>query len=91
MKILVTAGPTCEDIDPVRYITNRSTGKMGYSIAAAAAERGHAVTLVSGPVSIDSPPGVDAVAVRSADEMLPVSDSFRKVEARLPTADSENE
>lgn len=70
MKILVTAGPTCEDIDPVRYITNRSTGKMGFAIAAAALERGHEVTLVSGPVSLDPPAGVKLVSVRSTDQML---------------------
>jgi phosphopantothenoylcysteine decarboxylase/phosphopantothenate--cysteine ligase len=67
--ILVTAGPTCEDIDPVRYITNRSSGKMGYAVAEAAARRGARVTLVSGPTALDTPAGVERVNVRSADEM----------------------
>src|SRR5580693_3824251 len=73
--ILITAGPTCEDLDPVRYITNRSSGKMGYAVAEAAARRGAKVFLVSGPVSLDTPPGVDGIAVRSPGEMhTPVFD-----------------
>ncbi len=70
MKILITAGPTREAIDPVRYISNRSSGKMGYAIAAAASARGHEVILVSGPVAIDSPQGISVVKVVSAGEML---------------------
>jgi len=70
MKILVTAGPTREAIDPVRFLSNRSTGKMGYAIAAAAAERGHEVRLISGPVSLDVPSGVDLFSVVTAAEML---------------------
>ncbi|MHC5055590.1 MAG: phosphopantothenoylcysteine decarboxylase domain-containing protein [Planctomycetota bacterium] len=66
---LVTAGPTCEDIDPVRFITNRSSGRMGYAVAAAAAGRGDRVTLVSGPVAIEAPGGCEVVRVRSAREM----------------------
>ena len=58
LNVLVTAGPTCEAIDPVRYITNHSTGKMGYAVAKAAAMRGAKVTLVSGPVNLDPPPFV---------------------------------
>jgi phosphopantothenoylcysteine decarboxylase/phosphopantothenate--cysteine ligase len=69
VKVLVTAGPTREEIDPVRYITNHSSGKMGYAIARAARLRGADVTLVSGPVSIEPPPGVDLVKVESAAEM----------------------
>ncbi|MCD8083437.1 MAG: bifunctional phosphopantothenoylcysteine decarboxylase/phosphopantothenate--cysteine ligase CoaBC [Clostridiales bacterium] len=69
-RILVTAGPTCEAIDPVRYITNHSTGKMGYAIARAAQRRGAEVTLVSGPVSLASPHGVTLVPVHSAREMF---------------------
>lgn len=69
-KILVTAGPTREAIDPVRYITNHSTGKMGYAIARAAARRGAEVTLVSGPVSLGVPLGVKLVPVVSAREMF---------------------
>jgi phosphopantothenoylcysteine decarboxylase/phosphopantothenate--cysteine ligase len=68
-RFLITAGPTQEPLDPVRYITNRSSGKMGYALAEAAAERGAAVTLVSGPVQIPSPSGVDLVPVRTAAEM----------------------
>ncbi len=68
-KVLVTAGPTEEAIDPVRYITNHSTGKMGYAIAKAAMERGAEVTLVSGPVAIEPPMFVDVVNVRSAADM----------------------
>lgn len=68
-KILVTAGPTREAIDPVRFITNHSTGKMGYAIAKMAAFRGADVTLVSGAVSIESPAFVNLVSVESAEEM----------------------
>jgi phosphopantothenoylcysteine decarboxylase/phosphopantothenate--cysteine ligase len=70
MRILVTAGPTREYFDSVRFISNPSTGKMGYAIAAAAARRGHSVMLVSGPVSLVGPDGVDMVQVVSAQEML---------------------
>ena len=66
---LVTAGPTCEDIDPVRFITNRSSGGMGYAVARAAVARGNRVTLVSGPVAIEAPEGCEVVRVRSAREM----------------------
>ena len=67
--VLVTAGPTEERIDPVRYITNRSTGKMGYAIAEAAAERGANVVLVSGPVGLDAPRGVERVSIESSAEL----------------------
>src|SRR5579859_656840 len=67
--VLVSAGPTCEDLDPVRYITNRSSGKMGYAIAEAAAKRGAKVILVSGPVSLETPSGVERIDVRTAEEM----------------------
>ena len=69
MKILISAGPTREKIDPVRFITNFSTGKMGYALAAAAAEAGHEVTLVSGPVALSTPAGVQRISVESAAEM----------------------
>lgn len=69
-KVLVTAGPTREAIDPVRYITNHSTGKMGYAIARAAARRGAEVTLVSGPVALAAPLGVKLVPVVSARDMF---------------------
>ena len=68
-RVLVTAGPTQEDLDPVRYLTNRSSGKMGYAIAKAAARRGAEVTLVSGPVSLPAPKYVAFVPIRSAQEM----------------------
>ena len=67
--VLVTAGPTCEDLDPVRYLTNRSSGKMGYAVAEAAARRGAKVILVSGPTSLETPTGVRRVDVRSAEQM----------------------
>jgi len=67
--VLVSAGPTQEPLDPVRYITNRSSGKMGYALAAAAAARGARVILVSGPVHIPAPPGVEVVNVRTAHQM----------------------
>lgn len=67
--ILITAGPTYEAIDPVRGITNRSSGKMGYALAEAALERGARVTLVSGPVSVPAPAGANTIRVRSAAEM----------------------
>jgi phosphopantothenoylcysteine decarboxylase/phosphopantothenate--cysteine ligase len=67
--VLVTAGPTYEDLDPVRYLTNRSSGKMGYAMAQAAARRGAKVILVSGPTSLETPAGVRRVDVRTAEEM----------------------
>ncbi|MES2981280.1 MAG: phosphopantothenoylcysteine decarboxylase [Verrucomicrobiota bacterium] len=72
MKILITAGPTREAIDPVRFLTNRSSGKMGYAIADAAVHAGHQVLLISGPTSLDVPAGVDFVPVESAAEMYEV-------------------
>ena len=69
-KVLVTAGPTQESLDPVRYLTNHSTGKMGYAIAKMAMLRGADVTLVSGPTSIPYPPFVKAVPIKSAQDML---------------------
>ena len=69
VKVLVTAGPTREALDPVRYLTNHSSGKMGYAVAAAAAEEGALVSLVSGPTALPAPSGVDRVDVTSAEEM----------------------
>jgi phosphopantothenoylcysteine decarboxylase / phosphopantothenate---cysteine ligase len=77
-RILITAGPTHEPIDPVRYIANRSSGKQGFAIAAAAHAAGADVTLVSGPVELDPPPGVEVIYVEAARDML------QKVEATLP-------
>lgn len=69
-RVMVTAGPTVEPIDPVRYLTNRSSGKFGYALATAAAQRGAQVTLVSGPVALPAPAGVDMRYVESAQDML---------------------
>lgn len=81
LNVLVTAGPTREVIDPVRYITNHSTGKMGYAVARAAAMRGAKVTLVSGPTAITPPPFVEVVDVVSAEDM------FQAVTTRAPKQD----
>ncbi len=67
--IVVTAGPTCEDLDPVRFLTNRSSGKMGYALAQAAVRRGARVILISGPTRLDPPQGVQYISVRSTDQM----------------------
>src|SRR6202166_2000926 len=67
--VLITAGPTCEDLDPVRYLTNRSSGKMGYALSDAAARRGGRVILISGPTALDAPAGVERISVRSSEEM----------------------
>lgn len=69
LKVLITAGPTREALDPVRYISNHSSGKMGFALAAAAAELGADVTLISGPVALPTPPGVRRIDVESALEM----------------------
>ncbi len=69
VRVLVSAGPTREPIDAVRYLSNRSSGRMGYSVAAAARRRGAMVTLVSGPVALGSPVGCDVVAVETAEQM----------------------
>ena len=69
LKILVTAGPTVEPIDPVRYIANRSSGKMGYSLARAARRRGASVTLVSGPTCLKPPYGVEFCGIKTAEDM----------------------
>ena len=70
MRILITAGPTVEPLDAVRFLSNRSSGRLGYEIAKRARARGHAVTLVSGPVALAAPRGVRLVRVESAREML---------------------
>lgn len=75
MTFTVTAGPTREHLDPVRFLTNPSTGKMGFAVARAAAARGHNVTLVTGPVSLKTPKGVKRVDVTSAREMLAAVES----------------
>ena len=80
-KVLVTAGPTQEALDPVRYLTNHSTGKMGYALAKMAMLRGAEVALVSGPAALEKPPFVEVVEIRSAQEM------FEAVAARQSWAD----
>ena len=81
LSVLVTAGPTQEKIDPVRYISNRSSGKMGYAIAEAAAKRGAKVTLVSGPVKLETPQGVERV------DILSTQDLYDQMTARCPQMD----
>lgn len=81
LSVLVTAGPTREAIDPVRFLSNRSSGKMGYALAQAAADRGARVTLVSGPVSLPPPAGVELVRVVTTEELY---------QAVLPLADSQD-
>ncbi len=81
LTAIVTAGPTREPIDPVRYITNRSSGKMGYALAAAAQQAGAEVVLVSGPVSMSTPPGVERVDIETAEEM------FTRVHDRIAEVD----
>lgn len=80
MKVIVTAGPTREYIDPVRFLSNRSTGKMGFALAEAAQAEGYEVVLIAGPVNLDTPSGVCRVDVVSAREMLAV------IERELDTA-----
>lgn len=82
MRLLVTAGPTREHLDPVRFLSNRSTGKMGFAIAQCAAARGHAVTLVAGPVALPTPAGVRRVDIVSARDLLAA------VEASLDACDA---
>ena len=82
MRFLITAGPTREAIDPVRYLTNHSSGKMGYCLAEAAVHEGHSVLLISGPTSLDIPHGVDFLPVECAREM------YDAVKNQAPYADS---
>ncbi len=87
LRILITAGPTREYFDSVRFISNPSSGKMGYALAEAAARRGHGVVLISGPVNLAPPDGVQLVAVVSAAEMFDASRRlFGDCEAAIMTA-----
>ncbi|RTE86501.1 MULTISPECIES: bifunctional phosphopantothenoylcysteine decarboxylase/phosphopantothenate--cysteine ligase CoaBC [Gammaproteobacteria] len=79
--VVITAGPTREAIDPVRYLSNHSSGKMGFALAEAAASAGAQVTLIAGPVQLDTPPGVDRIDIQSAQEML------EQVQRALPESD----
>jgi phosphopantothenoylcysteine decarboxylase/phosphopantothenate--cysteine ligase len=81
LGFLVTAGPTREPIDAVRFLSNRSSGRMGYAVAGAALERGHDVVLISGPTALDPPPGAVVVSVETAAEMAGA------VEERFPHCD----
>lgn len=81
MRFLITAGPTREAIDPVRYISNRSSGKMGYAMAEAAIEAGHDVALISGPVSLEAPDGAHLTSILTSDEM------YAAVHGRLGSCD----
>lgn len=81
MNVLITAGPTREPLDPVRFLSNRSSGKMGYALAHAFAEAGHRVLLVSGPSALPVPAGVDFVLVETADDM------FKAVQGRINRMD----
>src|SRR6202008_3299136 len=83
VRVLVTAGPTHEPIDPVRYIANRSSGKQGYAIARAAAAAGAAVTLVAGPGALPDPPGVEVSKVESAREMLAAAEAALPADAAV--------
>ena len=82
MRLLLTAGPTREPLDPVRYLSNRSSGKMGYALADAALAAGHEVTLVTGPVCLAAPPAATTIRVTTADEM------FDAVHSRVALADA---
>lgn len=84
MRFLITAGPTREPIDPVRYLSNRSSGKMGYALAAAALAKGHEVLLISGPVAIPAPDGATLVRVETAQEMYhAVADEIGNADAAI--------
>lgn len=86
-RIVVTAGPTREKIDPVRFITNHSTGKMGYAIAEEAAKEGANVVLISGPVNLQAPNGVTLVRVESAEDMYQaVMEQFENAAVVIKTA-----
>jgi phosphopantothenoylcysteine decarboxylase/phosphopantothenate--cysteine ligase len=84
--ILVTAGPTHEPIDPVRVIANRSSGRQGFAIAAAAADAGAKVTLVAGPVALETPPGVQRVNVETAEQMAAAVMTSLPVDAAILVA-----
>jgi len=87
VRILITAGPTQEYFDTVRFVSNPSTGKMGYALAAEAHHRGHDVILVSGPVAIEPPAGIECVRVISAAEMFDAAvEAFDQCDAAIMTA-----
>lgn len=86
-KILITAGPTREAIDPVRFLSNRSTGRMGFALATAAIAQGHHCTIITGPVALATPFGVDRIDVVSASEMFAaVRDSISSIDIAIFSA-----
>ena len=86
-RVVITAGPTREHVDPVRFLSNESSGRMGFAIARAAAARGDRVTLIAGPVNLETPPGVTRVDVVSARDMLAaVQEAFRDADVLLMSA-----
>jgi phosphopantothenoylcysteine decarboxylase/phosphopantothenate--cysteine ligase len=85
-RALVTAGPTLEPIDPVRFLSNRSSGKQGYAVAKALADLGAAVTLVSGPTALDTPAGVERIGVETADQMLAACEAALPVDVAVMVA-----
>jgi phosphopantothenoylcysteine decarboxylase/phosphopantothenate--cysteine ligase len=84
--IIVTAGPTHEPVDPVRYLANRSSGKQGFAIAAALAAKGAQVTLIAGPVTLDTPPGVTRIEVQTARQMAAAVDAALPADAAIMVA-----
>ncbi len=84
--IIITAGPTHEPIDPVRYIANRSSGRQGFAIAEALAKRGAKVTLIAGPVTLETPPGVTRINVETAREMAAAVDAALPADAAIMVA-----
>ena len=87
VHFLITAGPTREALDPVRYLTNRSSGKMGYALAQAVARQGHKITLISGPTQLDVPSGVDFIPIETAEEMYQaVASTIAKADVAIFTA-----
>ena len=86
IRVLITAGPTFEPIDPVRFVGNRSSGKQGYAIAASCAEAGASVCLISGPVNIEAPGGVRLVKIETAEQMKKACEKELKVDCVICTA-----
>src|SRR5687768_6173023 len=86
-RILITSGPTRQYLDPVRYLTNASSGRMGAALAAAAIEQGHAVTIVSGPVEVSYPEQAEVIDVISTEEMLTAArDAFQECDGLIGAA-----
>ncbi len=87
MKILITAGPTREALDPVRYLSNRSSGVLGYALAQEAKKRGHYVTLISGPVALPAPKGISFISIESAQDLQRACErEFKKCDILIMSA-----